>query len=96
MKLTEKAVRAVTGNGKAQKLADGGGLFLYVSPKGGKSWRLAYRYLGRQKLLVIGPWPELSLREARERREAAKKLLLEHIDPSAAKRAAKSAPTRVK
>ena len=90
MKLTEKAVRAVTGNGKAQKLADGGGLFLYVSPKGGKSWRLAYRYLGRQKLLVIGPWPELSLREARERREAAKKLLLEHIDPSAAKRAAKA------
>ncbi|MFR8275193.1 MAG: Arm DNA-binding domain-containing protein [Desulfovibrio fairfieldensis] len=56
MKLTEKAVRAVTGNGKAQKLADGGGLFLYVSPKGGKSWRLAYRYLGRQKLLVIGPY----------------------------------------
>lgn len=90
MKLTEKAVRAVTGNGKAQKLADGGGLFLYVSPKGGKSWRLAYRYLGRQKLLVIGPWPGLSLRDARERREAAKKLLLEHIDPSAAKRAAKA------
>ena len=89
MKLTEKAVRAVAANGKVQKHADGGGLFLYVTPKGRKSWRLAYRYLGRQKLLVIGPWPEFSLLEARQRREAAKKMLLAHIDPSAAKRAAK-------
>lgn len=90
MKLTEKAVRAIAANGKVQKHADGGGLFLYVTPKGKKSWRLAYRYLGRQKLLVIGPWPEFSLLEARQRREAAKKLLLAHIDPSAAKRAAKA------
>lgn len=90
MKLTEKAVRAIAATGKVQKHADGGGLFLYVTPKGKKSWRLAYRYLGRQKLLVIGPWPEFSLPEARERREAAKKLLLAHIDPSAAKRAAKA------
>ena len=89
MKLTDTFVKRKQGNGKAQKYADGGGLFLYISPKGTKSWRLAYRYLGKHKLLVIGPYPAISLKEARERREAAKKLLLDNIDPSTAKREAK-------
>jgi len=86
MKLTDTFVKRKQGNGKAQKFADGGGLLLYISPKGTKSWRMAYRYLGKHKLLVIGPYPAVSLKEARERREAAKKLLLDNIDPSAAKR----------
>ena len=73
-----------------QKHSDGGGLFLYVTPEGKKSWRLAYRFLGKQKLLVIGPFPAISLKEARERREAAKKLLVDNIDPSAAKQEAKA------
>jgi integrase len=90
MKLTDTFVKRKQGNGKAQKYADGGGLFLYISPKGTKSWRLAYRYLGKHKLLVIGPYPAISLKEARERREAAKKLLVDNIDPSAAKREAKA------
>jgi integrase len=89
MKLTDTFVKRKQGNGKAQKFADGGGLFLYISPKGAKSWRLAYRYLGKHKLLVIGPYPAISLKEARERREAAKKLLVDNIDPSSAKREAK-------
>lgn len=90
MKLTDTFVKRKQGNGNAQKFADGGGLFLYISPKGTKSWRLAYRYLGKHKLLVIGPYPAISLKEARERREAAKKLLVDNIDPSAAKREAKA------
>src|SRR5215475_6288578 len=89
MKLTDTFVKRKQVNGKAQKFADGGGLFLYISPKGTKSWRLAYRYLGKHKLLVIGPYPAISLKEARERREAAKKLLVDNIDPSSAKREAK-------
>ena len=90
MKLTDTFIKRKQGNGKAQKFADGGGLFLYISPTGTKSWRLAYRFLGKHKLLVIGPYPAISLKEARERREAAKKLLVDNIDPSTAKREAKN------
>ena len=90
MKLTDTFVKRKQGNGKVQKHSDGGGLFLYITPEGKKSWRLAYRYLGKQKLLVIGPYPAISLKEARDRREAAKKLLVDNIDPSTAKQEAKA------
>lgn len=85
MKLTDTFVKRKQGNDKVQKHSDGGGLFLYITPTGKKSWRLAYRFMGKQKLLVIGPYPSISLKEARERREAAKKLLVDNIDPSTAK-----------
>ena len=91
MKLTDTFVKRKQGNGKVQKHSDGGGLFLYITPEGKKSWRLAYRFMGKQKLLVIGPYPAIGLKEARERREAAKKLLVDNIDPSVAKQAAKAA-----
>ena len=91
MKLTDTFIRHVTANGKAQKHSDGGGLFLYVTPTGKKSWRLAYRFAGKQKLLSLGPYPSVGLREAREKREDAKKLLREHSDPSEARRQAKEA-----
>jgi len=93
MKLTDTFVKRKQPNGKVQKHSDGGGLFLYITPEGKKSWRLAYRYLGKQKLLVIGPYPAISLKEARERREEAKKLLVDNIDPSAAKQEAKREAT---
>jgi integrase len=91
MKLTDTFVKRKQGNGKVQKHSDGGGLFLYITPEGKKSWRLGYRFLGKQKLLVIGPYPAISLKEARERREAAKKMLVDNIDPSTAKQEAKTA-----
>lgn len=91
MKLTNTFVDRKQGNGKVQKHSDGGGLFLYITPEGKKSWRLAYRFMGKQKLLAIGPYPAIGLKEARERREAAKKLLVDNIDPSVAKQAAKAA-----
>ena len=91
MKLSDTFIRHVTANGKVQKHSDGGGLFLYVTPTGKKSWRLAYRFAGRQKLISLGPYPSVSLREAREKREDAKKLLREHIDPSQARRQAREA-----
>lgn len=90
MKLTDTFIRRVSGNGKVQKHSDGGGLFLYVTPTGKKSWRMAYRFAGKQKLLAIGPYPTVGLREARDKREEAKKQLLANIDPSSAKREAKA------
>ncbi|WP_300882287.1 integrase arm-type DNA-binding domain-containing protein [uncultured Desulfovibrio sp.] len=91
MKLADTFIRHVVANGKVQKHSDGGGLFLYVTSAGKKSWRLAYRFAGRQKLISLGPYPSVSLREAREKREDAKKLLREHIDPSQARRQAREA-----
>ena len=91
MKLTNTFVDRKQGNGKVQKHSDGGGLFLYITPEGKKSWRLAYRFMGKQKLLVIGPYPAIGLKEARERRESAKKLLVDNIDPNVVKQAAKAA-----
>lgn len=86
MKLTDTFIRRLNGTDKVQKHSDGGGLFLYVTPHGKKSWRLAYRFAGKQKLLSLGPYPAVGLREARDKREEAKKKLRGNIDPSAVRR----------
>lgn len=83
MKLKDAAIRRTSAQAKPYKLADGGGLFLLVTPAGSKWWRLKYRIDGREKLLSLGVYPEVSLLEARERREAARKLLAAGVDPSA-------------
>jgi integrase len=90
MKLTETFIKSRRSTGKVQKYADGSGLFLYITPTGKKSWRLAYRFMGKQKLLVIGPYPEIGLVDARNRRTEARRLLVENIDPSVAKQRAKA------
>ena len=91
MNLTDLHLRNIKKSGKAQKHSDGGGLFLYVTPEGGTLWRMAYRYAGKQKTLSFGLYPRVSLKEAREKREAAKKLLDNGIDPMSEKKAAKAA-----
>lgn len=68
------------------KLSDGGGLQLWIEPRGAKLWRLAYRFDGKQKKLAIGPYPAVDLRSARAKREEAKTLLREGKDPGAIKR----------
>lgn len=90
VKLSDITIRNTRGNGKIQKMADGGGLFLYVTAEGKKFWRLAYRFDGKQKTLSIGPYELVSLREARDKRYEAKKLLLEGIDPGEQKKAARA------
>ena len=67
---------------KTQRLFDGAGLYLEVSPKGGKWWRLKYRYAGKEKRISLGVYPEVTLKEARDRRYQARKLLDDYIDPS--------------
>ena len=76
---------------KGLKLFDGGGLFLLVKPNGAKHWRLKYRFGGREKLLALGPYELVSLAEARTKRDAAKKHLLDGVDPATVKEEAKAA-----
>lgn len=71
------------------KLSDSGGLYLLVMPSGGKYWRLKYRVFGKEKLLSIDTYQIITLAEARGRSLQAKKLLVDNIDPSQAKREAK-------
>jgi len=83
MPLKETALRALKLPEKPQKLFDGNGLFLLVTPKGAKSWRLKYYFQGKEKLLSLGSYPLVSLKEARERAMSARKTLEGGTDPSA-------------
>lgn len=89
MPLTDIAIRNAKPGAKPAKMADGGGLFLFVTPAGGKLWRLKYRMEGKEKLLSIGAYPEISLSDARKRRDEARALLAEGKDPSREKQRAK-------
>jgi integrase len=89
--LTDTKVRTTKPTEKPQKLFDGGGLFLLVSPTGGKLWRFKYRFGGSEKLLCLGTYPETSLPEARQRRDQARALLANGIDPIQTKKAQKGA-----
>lgn len=86
MPLTDVAIRRIKPKAKPYKLYDGGGLFLWVQPKGGKWWRYEYRFLGKRKLLALGTYPEVSLADARESHKAARQSLAANIDPNQAKK----------
>lgn len=73
---------------KEYKLADGYGLYMLVTPTGGKLWRFKYRFDGKEKLASVGAYPEVTLAEARERRTELRRLVESGIDPSAHKKAA--------
>ncbi len=82
MALTDVGIRNVKAGAKPAKMADGGGMFLLLTPAGGKLWRLKYRIDGREKLLALGAYPEIGLGEARRRREEARELIAFGKDPS--------------
>ncbi|WP_306251786.1 integrase arm-type DNA-binding domain-containing protein [Parvularcula sp. IMCC14364] len=81
MPLNDTQIRKFKSTDKAHRHADGGGLFLEVRPTGSKLWRLAYRFDGKQKLMALGSYPEVTLAKARERRLAARTLLADGVDP---------------
>lgn len=87
MKLSDLKCRKAKAEWKLIKLSDGDGLFLHVYPNGKKLWRMSYRHAGKQRDMTFGPYPLVSLLEAREKRYAARKLLLDGKDPAAEKRA---------
>jgi integrase len=91
MPLTDTAIKNAKPGTKPLKLSDEKGLFLLLSPAGGKWWRLKYRFGGKEKLLSMGTYPEVSLKDARQRRDDARKLLADGVDPSANKKAVKAA-----
>ena len=91
MPLTATAIQAAKPREKAYKLFDSGGMFLLVHPNGGRYWRLKYRVHGREKLLALGTYPDVPLAKARERREEARRLITDGMDPSITKQAEKTA-----
>lgn len=91
MPLTAIAIQKAKVSDKTVRLFDGGGLYLELTPTGGKWWRLKYRFDGKEKRLSLGVYPEVSLRLARARRDDARKLLAEGIDPSENRKALKTA-----
>jgi integrase len=91
MPLTATAIEKAKVAERAVRLFDGGGLYLELSPTGGKWWRLKYRHGGKEKRLSLGVYPEVSLKAARTRRDDARKLLAEGIDPSENRKALKTA-----
>ena len=91
MPLTEITIKNLKPRDKLYRIADEKGLCIEVTPSGGKLWRLKYRFDGKQKLLALGKYPEITLEEARERRDDARKMLAHGIDPSETRKAEKAA-----
>ncbi|QXB05513.1 integrase arm-type DNA-binding domain-containing protein [Providencia rettgeri] len=91
MALTDAKIRAAKPDVKSYKLTDGAGLHLLVHTNGSKYWRLRYRHLGKEKTLALGLYPGVSLSEARLKRDEARKLIADGIDPCEQKRVAKAA-----
>jgi integrase len=89
MTLTDTRIRSAKPKAKAYKLSDGGGMYLLVKPDGGRYWRLDYRFVGKRRTLALGVYPIVTLSESRARRQEARKLLAQNIDPVTAKRGAK-------
>lgn len=90
MPLNDRQIKHSKPKDKPYKLTDGNGLYLHITPAGGKLWRLKYRIDGKEKTLSIGKYPHLSLVEAREAAENARKMKAQGIDPSQAKQQAKA------
>ena len=85
--LTVVQIRNAKPQRKPYRMFDGSGLYIEITPSGAKYWRLKYRFAGKEKRLALGVFPEVSLTEAREGRDAARSQLRKDIDPSAARKA---------
>jgi integrase len=89
--LTDTLIKKTRPPSKPRKLMDERGLFMLMTPSGGRWWRFRYSFAGKEKLLSLGTYPDVSLKAAREAREDARRLLAKGVDPSAARREAKQA-----
>ena len=82
MPLTDRAIRSAKHESRTRKMFDSGGLYLELAPSGGKWWRFKYYFGGKEKRLSLGVYPEVSLKEARDRRDEARRMVKNFIDPS--------------
>jgi hypothetical protein len=85
MALSDVTIRNAKPGNKQQKLYDGGGLLLLVTPSGSKRWILKYRFAGKEKSLALGVYPDVPLADARKRRDDAREKLAANVDPGEAK-----------
>ena len=91
MELTDTEIKKAKAKEKAYSMGDGGGRYLWVKPTGGKLWRWSYRFDGKEKLMSLGKYPDVSLAQARERHSEARKLFATGVDPMAQRKAEKTA-----
>ena len=91
MALTDTQIKKAKSSEKAYRMSDSGGMYLWVTPSGGKLWRWGYRFGGKEKLMALGKYPEVSLALARERHGEARKLLATGTDPMAQRKVEKAA-----
>ena len=94
MPLTDTTLRSLKGESKPRKLSDAGGLHILVSPNGTRLWRLSYRFNGKQKTISLGAYPDVTLGQARTKRDAAKGLLANGVDPSQERKEVKAEALR--
>ncbi len=87
--LTDTQIRKAKQDDKPRKLTDGRGLYLLLTPQGGRWWRFKYRFAGKEKLLSLGVYPDVPLKTAREKAEDARRLVAAGTNPSAARQAEK-------
>ena len=90
MPLSDTAIRAAKPKEKTYLMTDGEGMYLEITPAGGKWWRFKYRFDGKEKLLSLGTYPDVSLAQARERRDQAREQVARGIDPGQARKDAKA------
>lgn len=93
IQLSDTKIRTAKSQESEYKLFDGGGLYLMVAPSGGKHWYFKYRFGGKEKKLSFGPYPEVSLAEARAKKDEDRKHIVNGIDPGAVRKAMKQAET---
>jgi integrase len=91
MPLTDVAIRNAKPTDKPRRITDGDGMYLEITPAGGKLWRFKYRFARKEKRLALGAYPATGLKEAREKRDAARKLLAAGIDPGEQRKAERAA-----
>jgi integrase len=86
MPITDIIVRTAKHKDKPYKITDEKGLYLFIKPNGGKYWRYKYYFAGKEKVLALGVYPEVTLKESRDKRDEARKMLRDGIEPSQAKK----------
>ena len=91
MALTDTEIKKAKPREKAYSMGDGGSLYLWVTPAGGRLWRWSYRFEGKEKLMSLGKYPDVSLAQARERHSEARKLFASGVDPMAQRKSEKNA-----
>ncbi len=90
MALTDLAIKGAKPKEKSYKLSDSGGLYIEISPNGGKWWRYKYRFNGKESRLSLGTYPDIGLKEARERHAVERKKLANGVNPSVSRKAEKN------